>query len=97
VGLFGKRGQPDGDPVPPGGVVLHLNGREIPCDVLRDPDQDRRGETAWLAVPAETVTVQPGDEIRVTAALLPAGAKLIVDCVLPRPAERDEWWLPDTY
>jgi hypothetical protein len=77
--LFRKHWQPEADPVPPGGVVLHYNGREIGCDVLREPDQDTRGVTAWLAVPAETVTIRPGDEVRVTAALLPAGSQLLVD------------------
>ena len=95
---FGKRRQQDPDPVPPGGVVLRLNGRDIACDVLREPDQDRRGITAWLAVPAEPVTIRPGDEVQVTAKLLPAGSQLLLDFECERfpAADVGDWNLRDT-
>ena len=73
-----RRPRPAADLVPPAGVVLHLRGRAIPCAVLRDEDLDRRGETAWLAVPDDPVTVYPGDDVTVTATVLPDGAVLIL-------------------
>lgn len=34
----------------PEDVRLVIDGREYPCDVLRDPDQDRDGLAAWVCV-----------------------------------------------
>lgn len=86
---------PAADPEPPLGVILHYRGRAIPCDVLRDPDLDRRGETVWVAVPSEPVTFQPGETPELTATVLPDG------CLLHGPRDREpddaEWWLPDVF
>jgi hypothetical protein len=45
--------------VAPEGVRLVLNdGTVIRCGVLRDPDADHDGLTAWAAVPMEPVTAK---------------------------------------
>ena len=67
----------------PLGVVLHVRGLAIGCHVLRDEDQDRRGETAWVAVPDEPVTIRTGEEFTVTATFLPDGCALIADILVP--------------
>jgi hypothetical protein len=35
----------------PEGVRVVIAGREIPCDMLRAPDQDYDGLAVWVAVP----------------------------------------------
>jgi len=95
--MFRRRRRPAAaapDPGPPAGVILHYRGRAIGCSVLRDPGQDRRGRTAWVAVPAEPVTIAPGEEYEVTATVLPDGAELLADFTSPEPPGEDEWWLP---
>lgn len=75
---------------------MHYRGRAIPCDVLRDPDRDRRGETVWIAVPSEPVPIRPGDPLpELTATVLPDGCLLIWD--REREPDDAEWWLPDVW
>jgi hypothetical protein len=94
--IFRKRGRPvPADPGPPAGVILHYRGRAVGCEVRRATELDRRGCAAWLAVPAEPVAVLPGEKIRLTAAVLPAGTVLIADLASPPPLPgEDAWWLP---
>jgi hypothetical protein len=61
----------------PEGVVLHAGGRDYPCDVLRDPDQDKDGVAAWVAVPRDSLPAVTGG-MTVTAAVLPAMTGLIL-------------------
>jgi hypothetical protein len=58
----------------PLGVVLHIGDRAIPCAVIRDETLDRRGEVAWVAVPAERIALRPGQECQPTAVHLPDNA-----------------------
>lgn len=61
----------------PQDVVLHVGGRDYPCDVLRDEDQDSGGIAAWLVVPREPLPA--GTEgMTVTAGTLPARTSLIL-------------------
>lgn len=60
----------------PEGVVLHVAGREYPCDMLRDPDHDKDGVAAWVAVPREALPAST-DGMTMTAAVLPAMTSLI--------------------
>lgn len=61
----------------PQDVVLHIGGREYPCDVLRDPGQDGNGIAAWLVVPREPLP--PDTEgMTATAGTMPAGITLIL-------------------
>lgn len=60
-------------PEPPENVRIVIGDREYPCDVLRDPDQDRDGCAAWVTVPREPL---PDDyrlhQVEIRAAVLPA-------------------------
>lgn len=68
----------------PENVRLVIDGTEYPCDVLRDPGQDRDGCAAWVAVPRERPVILPDSAASVRAGMLPARTLLIVD--FPRPA-----------
>ena len=64
--------------LPPEGVCLIADdGTVIPCDVLRDPDQDKDGCAAWVAVPRKPVP--PGMGIAPKAALLPPRTSLLAE------------------
>jgi hypothetical protein len=62
----------------PENVRLVIDGREYPCDVLRDPGQDRDGCAAWVAVPREPLPpCEEGIFARIEA--LPAKSLLVFD------------------
>ncbi len=68
----------------PRGVRLVINGRVYPCDVLRDPDRDRDGLTAWSVVAREKLPpIDPAvDSLAVLSDVLPGMCLLDVafDC-----------------
>jgi hypothetical protein len=98
VGLFRRSTAPPAPAGPPLGVILHYRGLAIGCDVLREPDLDRRGQTAWSAWPAEPATLMPGEEPDLRATVLPDGCLLFYGPALQQAAySGDEWWLPDTW
>lgn len=66
----------------PQNVRLVIGGREYPCDVLRDPDQDSDGCAAWLAVPRGPLPAC-GASASVRAGMLPAKSVLIVSVEVP--------------
>lgn len=74
---------------PPRGVRLVLpDGTEVPCDVLREPDEDRDGCTAWIAVPqVPGVLLEHGCHLR--ADVLPAKTALIVRASVPDADEEE--------
>ncbi len=60
----------------PENVRLVIDGREYPCDVLRDPGQDKDGCAAWVAVPREALP--PYIEVAyMRVAVLPAKSLLV--------------------
>lgn len=60
----------------PENVRLVIGGREYPCDVLRDPDQDDGGCAAWVVVPREALPpFGKGAYIRV--GMLPPKSRLV--------------------
>jgi hypothetical protein len=64
---------------PPENVRVVIGGREYPCDVLRDPDQDADGCAAWVAVPRQPLPpLPPGQSMSVRASVLPARTALEV-------------------
>jgi hypothetical protein len=64
---------------PPENVRVVIGGREYPCDVLRDPDQDTLGCAAWVAVPRRPLpALAPGETMSVLASVLPAKTALTV-------------------
>jgi hypothetical protein len=64
------------DPEAPEGVRIVLaDGSEIPCDVLRDPEQDHDGMAVWVVVPQQSWTPQDGDLLKM--AVLPAHTSLV--------------------
>jgi hypothetical protein len=65
------------DPVAPEDVRLVIDGREYPCDVLRDPGQDKDGCAAWVAVPRDALP-RRWESASVRAAVLPARSLLVV-------------------
>jgi hypothetical protein len=65
----------------PGGVVLHIGGRDYPCDLLRDPDHDQDGVAAYAVVPRVPLPART-EGMRVTPGALPAGTVLVF---CPRP------------
>jgi hypothetical protein len=67
-----------GQETPPQGVVLTVDGRQFPCDVLREPGQDRGGCAAWLAVPREPLPVVTDKDMVLNATLIPAMSILII-------------------
>lgn len=68
----------------PENVRLVIDGREYPCDVLRDPDQDRDGCAAWVAVPREPLPPS-GESMSVRAGMLPARSLLVFEPDLEVP------------
>jgi hypothetical protein len=68
----------------PENVRFVIDGREYPCDVLRDPDQDRDGCAAWVAVPRGPLP-QAGEDVSVRAGELPAKSLLVFDLGLEMP------------
>lgn len=85
------------DAGPPLGVMLHYRGRGIPCDVLRDPELDRRGQTAWVAVPSEPVTLAEGELPDLTAAHIPDGSVLIWGSASQDEHAEPGEWLRDVW
>ena len=61
-----RRWQVPENPEPPSGIILEYRGLAISCTPLRDPDMDRRGEVAWIAVPDQQIDLRPGEEFRLT-------------------------------
>jgi hypothetical protein len=55
-----------------------IDGREYPCDVLRDPDQDSAGCAAWVVVPRVPLPDQC-DQFAVRAASLPPMSALVIE------------------
>ena len=77
------------NPEVPRGVVLHWNGRVIPCSMLRDPDQDEPGCAAWLAVPGEAVRIGPGQFFSLKATgRLPDGCLVLPGFTIDETARR---------
>lgn len=65
-------------PVAPLNVRLVIDGREYPCDVLRDADGDANGYFAWVAVPREELPETRSQEvINVLASMIPPRTILI--------------------
>lgn len=62
----------------PENVRLVIGGREYPCDVLRDPEQDDDGCAAWVVVPRGKLPPY-GPGMSVLASVLPAKTLLILD------------------
>jgi hypothetical protein len=62
----------------PENVRLVIDGKEYPCDVLRDPDQDRDGCAAWVAVPREPLP-PAGEDVCLRAGMLPAKSLLVIN------------------
>jgi len=76
---------------PTGVRLISPGGRIVPCDVIREPDQDQNGYTTWLAVPRERVSLVLG-EWRMAADMLPARSHLVVhlwDTADEIPTQRD--------
>jgi hypothetical protein len=47
--------------ITPGGArVRRPDGTAVECDLVRDPARDADGYTAWIAVPREPLTPEPG-------------------------------------
>jgi hypothetical protein len=86
------RRQAPENPEPPLGVVLHWRGRAIPCGVVRDESQDEHGYAAWMAVPLEQAIIEPGDQIRISAAVLPDRTVLIAGLTLATDDEEAGSW-----
>ena len=78
-------------PEPQAGVVLLIGDRRIPCDMLRDEDADQDGDTAWLAVPREHVTLPPGgvSDLQLLIAELPPRTLIVLDIQIGRAAFTD--------
>lgn len=64
-------------PEPPYNIRLAIGGREIPCGVLRDPDADEGGETAWIVVPMEPAEI-PGGRFGLRFGMLPPHTMLLL-------------------
>jgi hypothetical protein len=86
-------------PGPPLGVILHLRGLDIGCDVRREPDLDRRGLAAWSAWPCEPAALAPGELPDLTATVLPDDCLLFYGPLVQRDriGSDSEWWLPDVW
>lgn len=70
----------------PEDVRLVIDGREYPCDTLRDPDQDRDGLAAWVCVPREPLP-PAAQEMSVRAAVLPGETMLVFEPRLEMPGD----------
>jgi hypothetical protein len=76
---------------PPQGVcVVAPDGREFPCDVLRDPDGDVDGCAMWHAVPREDLPPM-GVGWMLKADVIPARSVLDLRITAVMP---DAPWLP---
>jgi hypothetical protein len=62
---------------PTGVRIVAPDGREFPCDVLRDPDGDEDGCAMWVAVPREELPLA-GPGWVVAADMLPGHSILSV-------------------
>jgi hypothetical protein len=60
----------------PENVRIVIDGREYPCDMLRDPDLDRDGLAAWVAVPREPLP-PAGRDMTLRAGMLPGNTMLV--------------------
>jgi|HubBroStandDraft_2_1064218.scaffolds.fasta_scaffold343270_2 hypothetical protein len=59
------------DDAPRGVRIRHLAGDTTECEIVRDPESDRDGDTAWLArLPPDTV-FDPAAGDRIEADYLP--------------------------
>lgn len=69
--------------MPPENVRLCMpDGHAIPCDVVRDADQDMDGLTTWIAVPREELPVPgPGDVYQLKMDTLPAKSRILFNAV----------------
>lgn len=69
---------------PQGVRIVCPDGREVACDVLRDPEQDRDGLAVWLAVPREPVPELSSfdDRFGVKADMMPGRSELVVSLPL---------------
>ena len=74
----------------PENVRLVVGGREYPCEVRRQPDEDHEhgdGVTcyAWLLIPSGVIVAGPGDEYLIRAGTLPPNICLLFDFSIPLP------------
>lgn len=61
-------------PAPQDVRITRTDGTTVRCGVLRDPDNDKPGEAAWIAHPLEPYAIQAGDKLSV--GLLPGCTSL---------------------
>ena len=87
-----RRNRPE--EAPSGVRIIAPDGREYPCDVLRDPDGDEDGCAMWIAVPREEIPVVLGMRglmgWEVAADVLPGRSILSVRHQMAVPIPREE-------
>jgi hypothetical protein len=67
---------------PPQGVrICRPDGTSVECGLLREPDADREGCAAWIAVPLEPFAPGPDDQVQCAV-------------LRSRPALRVDWNIP---
>ena len=69
---------PESDATEPSGVrIHHADGRVSECALIRDPDNDAKGNAHWIAVPEPGTLIGNGDSLAID--VLPGHTVVSVD------------------